>query len=75
MGDSEVLEGRNGALQDTIKADHDVNKPSQPSDCVDQPPTKTTVDESAAADDHHRRTSGRTRTVRVRDGFFDSSLL
>jgi hypothetical protein len=74
MGDPEVLEGRNGALQDTIKADHDVERLSQPLDSVDRPPSKTSVDESAAADDH-RRTSGRTRTVRVRDGFFDSSLL
>jgi hypothetical protein len=74
MGGSELLEGRNSAVQDMTGVEGDVLKPSQPSDSSDLPASKTTVQDTAVADDHHRR-SGRARTVRVKDGFFESSLL
>lgn len=72
---SEVLQGVNGALKDLTLPDPNVQQASAPSDTSDIPLSKASADESAAAvQDSHRR-SGRTRTVRVRDGFFDSSLL
>jgi hypothetical protein len=74
MDGSELLEGRNSAVQDMTGVKVDLMKPSQPSDSSDLPTSKTTVQDAAVADDHHRR-SGRARTVRVRDGFFESSLL
>ncbi len=75
MGDPEVLQGQNAAPKATKDADFGVSKPSQPLDSSDLPAIKKELaEESAAVEDHHRR-SGRPRTVRVRDGFFDSSLL
>jgi hypothetical protein len=70
----EVLQGSNGDLKDLNGPDLDVQKLSAPLDASDLPSSKVSGEDSAAAQDSHRR-SGRTRTVRVRDGFFDSSLL
>lgn len=72
MGGSELLEGRDSVVQDMTRVD--VLKPSQPSDSSDLPTSKTAVPDTAVADDHHRR-SGRAHTVRVKDGFVESSLL
>ncbi len=76
MGDPEVLQGLNGVLKAKNGSDLDVEKTSQASHSSDLPATKKELAEESAAvvEDHHRR-SGRPRTVRVRDGFFDSSLL
>jgi hypothetical protein len=70
----EVLQGSNGDLKELDGPDLDVQKPSAPLDASDPPSSKVSAADPAAAQDSHRR-SGRTRTVRVRDGFFDSSLL
>ena len=74
MRDPEALAGQEAAEKDVDGADHDVQKASEPSDASQLPASKSSAPESAADPDHQRR-SGRTRTVRVRDGFFDSSLL
>lgn len=80
MQDLEALEGSNGALKDLTGPDLNVKKPSPPMESADVVPCRTvpagkaTDADLAAARDSNRR-SGRTRTVRVKDGFFDSSLL
>lgn len=75
MGSPEVLLGSNGALKDLPGPDHDAKKAFAASDASDMLAGKAAqAPEAAVAQDSHRR-SGRTRTVRVRDGFFDSSLL
>jgi hypothetical protein len=75
MGSPEVLLGSNGALKDLPGAGYDAQGAFAASDASDMPAGKAAhASDAAAAQDSHRR-SGRTRTVRVRDGFFDSSLL
>lgn len=74
MQPPEVLQGSNGDLKELDGAHLDEQKDSAPVDASDLPSGKVSAADSAAAQDSHRR-SGRTRTVRVRDGFFDSSLL
>lgn len=69
-----MLEGRDSAVQDMTRVEVDVLKPSQPSDSSDLPTSKTAVPDTAVADDHHHR-GGRARTVRVKDGFVEVSLL
>lgn len=66
-----------GALQDLTGPDLNVQRSPRSKDTketTDEPLSKATAQDSAAAQEAQRR-SGRTRTVRVRDGFFDSSLL
>jgi hypothetical protein len=74
MQEPEVQEGSTGALKDLTGPDLNVKRPSVPPEAAEAHAGKPTAAESAAARESQRR-SGRTRTVRVRDGFFDSSLL
>lgn len=71
MQASEALQGSTNALKDLTGPDLNVQKPVVPPDAEEGPSVKAP---QAAAHDANRR-SGRTRTVRIRDGFFDSSLL
>jgi hypothetical protein len=74
MQEPEAREGSIGALKDLTGPDLNVQRPSVPPESAEVHAGKPTAADAAAARDSQRR-SGRTRTMRVRDGFFDSSLL